>query len=1272
MVMTILAREVIALASYTPEQEQAIFDLDRSLVVTAGAGSGKTRVLVGRYVNILEEQAADIDEVIAMTFTEKAANEMKSRAWEEIVKREKGAGAPEDARRWRDLARRLQWARISTIDSFCAQLVREYPIEAGVDPEFAIMDELDMRRAMYASARSAVDKMLQRKDPYMTALAVDRGFGVVAEALCRVFDKLRMTGRPFDECLAITMASLDRSEAEAERALTDLKFVLLAAAESRGVPVNVDHLKLEPPQPGSPELFDVSGLVLKIDAVAAGLKLKKRSDEQKEIDKLKAVLHECLLDRFAREGVRSVVDACRLMDEEYWAQRGNGAMMDFTGIELAARDLLRDTPAGEACRSRFKFVLVDEYQDTNRLQDEIVSLITGEPCGNRRFVVGDPKQSIYRFRGAVVEVFEEAVRAAKGDVAGPAGGLTADDAAGPAGRCGRVELGTNFRSVGPLVDVTNALFARILGPERFSPAKSHRTVPDPAIPRAELMLVRLEGGEKGPKGELEAEALARRIADMVRNEERLVCETAAGADGPAATARPVRYGDIAVLLRTTTHVKEFEAALSRHGIPYYVVGGTGFYGRPEVIWLVDLLRAVDDRSDVTSLAAVLRSPVFGFSDESLLRLKMAAGSLDRAVWGAGAELGTADVVGAVDVADSSRRAGVEAGPVATVRDWGLAGVELAKFRRARTCLRTLEGAVGRMPVGDLVKAAIELGGLEEYFAFVEEGAQSIGNLRKLVQMAEDETSTRSCLHDFVADMEFAGDLSAREAEAAMEEESADTVKVMTVHKSKGLEFPVVFVPELARPARRSGGGLFEYSLSLGLAAPVQVGDEWCDATRHLRAVRDEIRAGDDEEGKRCLYVAATRASDYFVGSATLPGPGSRAWSSGGPSWYEHLCSAIPELGGENEGEADGADACGGKGSADVPYIIVVDDETGAAILVRHYQELDIRELMQATEGPLDEAAAGRDSQTERVGSEAAEPRDESPGIAEFAPLAGPIRIAAATARAPSQFSVSALMCFSHCARWYLYEYVYRLGRIPRDLRDAFGDELQLNAAVRGQVVHSVCERCGHATDSAQARVLLLEELHLRGVDGVFACSVADELMPMIDTFLRRYPGPSREGQREIGFLMDVGGPVVSGVMDRVDMLPDGSVLVVDFKTNRVQGPAVDEAAARYAVQLDAYAVAAARVYGADHVIARLHFLHPDEVRDRSYGPGELLQAAEDLRKLADEASRHDLRNTPIRRIPECNRCYFAQLCGFAAQDPCGFFDDSPEDEDDISPADYAG
>jgi RecB family exonuclease len=346
--------------------------------------------------------------------------------------------------------------------------------------------------------------------------------------------------------------------------------------------------------------------------------------------------------------------------------------------------------------------------------------------------------------------------------------------------------------------------------------------------------------------------------------------------------------------------------------------------------------------------------------------------------------------------------------------------------------------------------------------------------------------------------------------------------------------------------------------------------------------------------------------------------------------------------------------------------LVLDDDTGAAILVRHYEEWEIRGLMQAMGVPVDEAAAGSEIGG-ATGSEGA--RLE---LAESAPLAGPVRIAAGAVEAPSQFSVSALMCFSHCARWYLYEYVYRLGRIPRGLRNAFGAELQLNAAVRGQVVHSVCERCDRATDSAQARALLLDELHLRGADSVLAGSVADELMPMIDIFLTHYPGPMREGQKEIGFLMDVGGPIVSGVMDRVDVLSDGSVLVVDFKTNRVLGPSVDEAAARYAVQLDAYAVAAGRVYNADRVTARLHFLYPDEVRDRSYGPAELLQAAEDLKKLADEASRYDLRNAPIRRIPECNRCYFAQLCGFTAQDPCGFFDDSPEDEDDISPAGYAG
>ncbi len=183
--VTIVSRawEVTGVASYTSEQQQAIFDLDQSLVVTAGAGSGKTRVLVGRYVNILDQQAADIDEVIAITFTEKAASEMKGRAWEAIVAREKESCSPEEARRWRELARRLQSARISTIDSFCAQLVREYPVEAGVDPEFAIMDELDAHRALFAAARSTVDKMLQRKDPYLTDLAVEKGFGSVAQGL---------------------------------------------------------------------------------------------------------------------------------------------------------------------------------------------------------------------------------------------------------------------------------------------------------------------------------------------------------------------------------------------------------------------------------------------------------------------------------------------------------------------------------------------------------------------------------------------------------------------------------------------------------------------------------------------------------------------------------------------------------------------------------------------------------------------------------------------------------------------------------------------------------------------------------------------------------------------------------------------------------------------------------------------------------------------------------------------------------------------------------
>lgn len=1199
------------MVSYTPQQKQAIFDLDRSLVVTAGAGSGKTRVLVGRYVNILQEQAADIDEVIAITFTEKAASEMKGRAWEAIIKKAKESKSQQEALWWRELARRLQSARISTIDSFCAQLVREYPVEAGVDPEFGIMDELDTHRALRAAARSTVDKMLQRKDPYLTDLVVEKGFGSVAQGLLQVYEKMRMTGRSWKEHLSISMASLDRSRALAEQTLDELKRLLW---------ISVDNLELGPLWTENAQLA-VSWLADEIDAASVALKLKKRSDEQKDIDRLKSVLYSCAMDVHAQDGVNSVIGACALMDEEYRAARGRGALMDFTGVELAARDLLRDTPAGEAVRSRFRFVLVDEYQDTNRLQDEIISLITGEPHGNRRFVVGDPKQSIYRFRGAVVEVFEEAVRAANGD----AGGFH------------RVELGTNFRSVGPLVGVTNALFTGIWGPERFLPANSHRKPANPESPRAELMLAHLAGKEGSPRGELEAEIVARRIADIVGNAERLVCEALTGADEPGVRGRPVRYGDIAVLLRVMTRVKEFEAALARNGIPYYVVAGTGFYGRPEVMWLTDLLRAVDDRSDVTSLAAALRSPIFGLSDESLLRLKTAAG-LDLAVWGGGGD-------------------GAEPGAVGTPDPAGtLEGVELSKFRRARHCMAQLGAMVGRVTVGDLMKAAIELAGFEEYFAFVEEGAQSIGNLRKLVQMAEDEMSSRSCLRDFIVDMDAAIDLSAREAEAAMEEESADTVKIMTVHKSKGLEFPVVFLPELAREPRRTGGGLFEYSLPLGLAVPVRMGDEWRNDARHSQAVLDEIRAGDDDEGERCLYVAATRASDYLVMSATLPGPGARARSGGGLSWYERLLSAFPELGERG--------ACGPDG-VDEANTAVLDETTGAAILVRHYEESAVRQIMQLRGEAL---VGAEDGEGEWEGGtadisefaplvrpvlpatcDAAAAADETAAASADAEAAGAAAIQQATVAvgAPCQLSVSALMCFSHCPRWYLYEYVCRLGRVLRGPARAFESQPQLNAAVRGQIVHSVCERCDRATNLAQAGAMIMEELHSRGVYGSLADSVADELMPMIHTYLLHYPGLAREGDKEMGFLMDLGGPVVSGVMDRVDVQADGSVMVVDLKTNRVRGRAVDEAAARYRVQLDAYSVAAGRVYGTDRVTARLHFLYPDEVRDVSYGPGGLREAAENLRELAALAARHDLHNTPIQRIAECDRCYFAPLCGFS-------------------------
>jgi ATP-dependent exoDNAse (exonuclease V) beta subunit len=742
-------------------------DFTRSLVVTAGAGSGKTTVLVERYLQAIDPTRpggplATPESIVALTFTTKAAREMLDRVRRELARRAGETTGERFRQAWQELFVRATGAKIQTMHSFAGELVREHPLETGVDPDAAVLEEFAAAELLEGAARRAVLGLLEAA-PAVRALVAGRGLARLVDELVSIYRAIRASGEEFAAAEAATLANL-RGEAPEEIA-------------------------------------------------------------------------------------RGFFRLLRALDAAYAAAKAPAAL-DFEDLQILARNLLRDHPGvRERLRRRFRYVMVDEFQDADPLQDQIVRLLAGEPPGDRLFLVGDPKQSIYRFRQAEVGLF------------------TAWQGRMRAGEGGLIHLAENFRSQAGLVEFVNEIFARLMrpgptgpddAPVGYEPLKAARRAAPPTAPVVEVLLAERSPGENTETATWrEARLLARRIKAMVETGEPLVSERPSGGEGPERL-RPVRYGDVAILLRSRTRQKLFEAALAEAGVEYYVLGGGGFYQKPEVRDLISFLRAVDDPADQLSLAAALRSPLFGLPDDQLLLLAREPGGL---------------------------AGGLAAAPASPAwRQAKAAGEVLAKARKLRS----------RLTVSRLLDLVLAETGGEATLLTRPGGEQRLANVRKLRQVAAGaEAGPCLGLTDFLAYFDRLADRS-REEEAQLETEAGDAIKLLTVHAAKGLEFPVVVVADLTRRfTRETPVWYYDRRSGLGFCLP---GEENAPTPLHAR-LAGEANERERAELVRLFYVAATRARDHLLltGSAALEAAESKT-KQPATCWLTWLWAALTAAG----------------------------------------------------------------------------------------------------------------------------------------------------------------------------------------------------------------------------------------------------------------------------------------------------------------------------------------------------------------------------------------
>ncbi len=830
----------------TDEQRAAIESRARLICVDAAAGSGKTRILVERIVHLLEHDGMRLDEIVAFTFMEKAAAEMKARLRARFRERALDPDAsPEEANRWRDFERGVDGARVSTIHGFCMAVLRENALRLGADPDAAMLGDGEGDLLAQQAVTETLHTLLHEGDPHAIRLVVEQGSSAAGQALREVLRRRTVfrdvcAALPMEDPAALLAEWKRRCADEFNRRMLDLRrsWTLHGLlARLRGLD-GFCEAPTEAREARRIRARDVLAAIASGTADERGTRLMLESllesdgrrankgpwnDEdaykkaEKALKEVKSFAEKALMplegkdpqtDPDAAElAVSFAVVARRVIDAHDAAKRAMNAM-DFDDLIDRTRTALRDNPALCArVAGGIRFLLVDEFQDTDRVQFAIAESLETCPGGPALFVVGDPKQSIYLFRGAEVALFRD-VRTRAGEDALP--------------------LSKNFRSLPDVLGFVNNLFLRsglLVAVEDYKGIGTNRTALGD-MPRIEVFVPRPGADDKALKAEEQAQAeadyLARRVRAMVESALPLCV-------GDADKPRNAGYGDIAVLFRKSTHMHVYEEALRLAGIPYCRAAGEGFYERQEIMDVLHLLKAVTDCWNEPVLLAFLRSPMAGLNDDEIVRLRMAGGV---------ARIFNSDEV-----------------PPAFPRPDKLAAV--------RQLLVYLRG-IAELPCGALLRRALEMTRFESVLMGQYQGLQKVSNLRKLVAAADSFARRAPAgLRGFVQYLDDLRSGTAREGDANLQAEGGDAVVLLTVHKAKGLEFPVVFAADTG--GVRGGHSTYvKMHAALGLALnPEDDEGEKAPCAMSL-AVKDRNAREEEAEEARTLYVALTRARDYLV------------------------------------------------------------------------------------------------------------------------------------------------------------------------------------------------------------------------------------------------------------------------------------------------------------------------------------------------------------------------------------------------------------------------
>ena len=807
----------------TPEQALAINTIKSNVSLLAGAGSGKTYVLMKRFVQILRaDVSVNPTNIVAITFTRKAADEIKGRVRQAVSECVEQAQTDLERLRWQEHLQKVESAPISTIHSLCSRILRDNPVETQLDPEFTILEDFEAQDFFKETLQQYLRKNI-KENAAMRRLVQTYGVHSFVNQVTALGDKLSELVREDNLAEPYLKAkeelpALQQKLFAAVREVIEAREALGAKTKGRQTLTEAAGLldemqkQLLAPEPDC-SLLDASGVV-KVSGKALAAELTNLKNLRQE-------LNHVLLNA---KGCDLVQDWLAVLQEFYAClsarkQENNVLFNDDLDL-LAIEHLQKNEALRQKYQERYKYIMVDEFQDTNERQRQLIYLLCGNKLDgtNNLFIVGDVKQSIYRFRHADVSVFTKV----KEDIAQNAGQ--------------NLGMKTNFRSTQSIVESCNTAFCQLMDLPKEEICLEHHEGANTGGAKVCLLQVPYKSkdddlGAKEDKWQKEAEAIAAYLQQELPKVEPQL--------RPGASK--------AILLRAMTHCEILRQTLQGYGINCVVVKGKGFYEQQEVLDILNLLAALHNRYASLELAGALRSNYFGLDDATLTQLFWQTEN-DKPLW---------DVLQAVGSGELQLNLQPE---------------QQALAMHAAERLRSLRQAAALMALPELFAQLWDELKPEFVLSQQENGPSKLANVKKLRRLAQQYCQTKQAsLAEWLQNVKDLRASSSKEPAATVQAD--DALQIMTIHNSKGLEFDLVILPQLDKsvkgdtasikylPGKEGEQGL------LGIKVP--------DKEMQLQnsGVYEQAKARDSEleeaESRRLLYVAMTRAQKQLLMAGTV-------------------------------------------------------------------------------------------------------------------------------------------------------------------------------------------------------------------------------------------------------------------------------------------------------------------------------------------------------------------------------------------------------------------